>query len=154
MNSGSEGQLFGGDWAEQKLGILEEYLNAYTTALKNTKFRLVYIDAFAGSGKIELTRQNTEYSASLFQAEQAFRRFIDGSSVRAINVEKRPFDALVFVDTKSENIDHLAKLKQANPNREISIRRRDANEYLTNLKGIIYLITHEDRTTTIVRSIV
>lgn len=41
---------FGGNWTEQKLGILEAYLDSYTTALKNHGFRLVYIDAFAGSG--------------------------------------------------------------------------------------------------------
>ena len=30
------------------------YLNAYTTALKRKPFRLIYIDAFAGTGRIEL----------------------------------------------------------------------------------------------------
>ena len=39
---------FGGGWTEQKLEILEAYLNAYTTALKKIPFDLVYIDAFAG----------------------------------------------------------------------------------------------------------
>ena len=96
--------------------------------------------------KIELTRAHTENSASLFQAEQAFRRFIDGSAIRAINVDNKPFDALVFVDTKSENIDHLVKLQQDNLNRNILIRRSDANDYLTNLKpnntewrGVLFL---------------
>ena len=36
----------------QKLGILEAYLDAYTTALKNQPFELVYVDAFAGTGRI------------------------------------------------------------------------------------------------------
>ena len=45
---------FGGPWTQQKLNILEHYLDAYTTALKNQPFRLVYIDAFAGTGRIEL----------------------------------------------------------------------------------------------------
>ncbi len=43
---------FGGPWTQKKLRILGLYLNAYTTALKNQRFRLVYIDAFAGSGLI------------------------------------------------------------------------------------------------------
>ena len=45
---------YGGEWTHQKLDILEDYLNAYTTALKNQHFRLLYIDAFAGTGYVEL----------------------------------------------------------------------------------------------------
>ena len=33
---------FGGRWTGEKLDMLEKYLNAYTTALKNTQFRLLY----------------------------------------------------------------------------------------------------------------
>ena len=46
---------FGGDWTVHKLNILECYLDAYTTALKKQPFDLVYIDTFAGSGKIGLS---------------------------------------------------------------------------------------------------
>jgi len=50
---------FGGEWTQEKLQILERYLDAYTTALKSKPFKLVYIDAFwhwsdrpaAGSGR-------------------------------------------------------------------------------------------------------
>ena len=41
---------FGGPWTQEKLEILSRYLDAYTTALKNQPFRLIYIDAFAGPG--------------------------------------------------------------------------------------------------------
>ena len=41
---------FGGAWTDEKLQVLEGYLSAYTTALKNTSFRKGYIDAFAGTG--------------------------------------------------------------------------------------------------------
>jgi hypothetical protein len=47
-------QMFGGDWTEKKLGVLEKYLTAYTTALKNQPFKKVYMDAFAGTGYREL----------------------------------------------------------------------------------------------------
>ncbi|MDX1417453.1 MAG: hypothetical protein R3293_24830 [Candidatus Promineifilaceae bacterium] len=43
-------QLFGGDWTEEKLSRIKEYLGQYTTALKNQPFRTAYIDAFAGTG--------------------------------------------------------------------------------------------------------
>ena len=45
---------FGGNWTRDKLRILEDYLKAYTTALKNQSFRLWYVDAFAGTGYVNL----------------------------------------------------------------------------------------------------
>lgn len=41
---------FGGSWTHRKLEILRLYLDAYTTVLKNQRFRLIYVDAFAGEG--------------------------------------------------------------------------------------------------------
>ncbi|MBU4201002.1 MAG: hypothetical protein KKG09_03200 [Verrucomicrobia bacterium] len=53
-------QAFGGDWTEIKLGMLGDYLNAYTTALKAQPFAKLYIDAFAGTGYRETeTREST-----------------------------------------------------------------------------------------------
>ena len=145
MNNGSTGQLFGGDWTEQKLAILERYLDSYATALKNSKFELVYIDAFAGSGKIELSNQSKE-AESLFEVNDDFRRFIDGSAIRAINIVDKPFDGLVFIDTNKENIDELEKLKTAHGDRRLRIRNVDANKYLSELKidksqwrGVLFL---------------
>ena len=42
-----------GFWSELKLEIIEKYLPAYTTILSNqgTRFRFIYVDAFAGSGQ-------------------------------------------------------------------------------------------------------
>ena len=145
MSTGSTGQLFGGDWTEQKLAILEAYLDSYTTALKNSRFELVYIDAFAGSGKIELRNQSGE-EESLFEVNDDFERFIDGSAIRAINVVDKPFDGLVFIDTNTEYIDELEKLKRRNPDRRIRLRNDDANTYLSNLmidkskwRGVLFL---------------
>ena len=49
-------------WTLEKLDILESYLNAYTTALKEkpskkNPFKLMYSDAFAGTGLIELPQK-------------------------------------------------------------------------------------------------
>jgi len=43
-------QLFGGDWTERKLDALRQYLHAYNKALSKTRFKRVYVDAFAGTG--------------------------------------------------------------------------------------------------------
>lgn len=46
-------QAFGGAWTLLKLEILEKYLNFYVKVMKN-KFRLCYIDAFSGSGEVDV----------------------------------------------------------------------------------------------------
>ena len=77
---------FGGDWTSEKLEILEKYLDAYTTALKHQRFRLIYIDAFAGSGTVDLG-----------SGGPAVENLIRGSAERAIGIANKPFDHLVFV---------------------------------------------------------
>ena len=47
-------QKFGGPWTIEKLNILSAYLDFYVTALKNQPFKKIYIDAFAGTGKIKI----------------------------------------------------------------------------------------------------
>jgi len=44
---------FGGFWTEKKIEIFIKYLRAYLQIMKNTKFKLIYFDGFAGSGYIE-----------------------------------------------------------------------------------------------------
>jgi protein gp37 len=46
-------QRFGSAHTKRKLDKLEEYLRAYTTALKNQNFELLYFDAFAGAGDMD-----------------------------------------------------------------------------------------------------
>ena len=63
---------WGGPWTGLKLAILEKYLDAFTTALKGKGFKLIYIDAFAGTGVISHRTQPGEEDA---------REFIEGSAV-------------------------------------------------------------------------
>ena len=39
---------FGGSWTEEKLKMVEKYLQAYAVIMNN--YRFAYIDAFAGTG--------------------------------------------------------------------------------------------------------
>ena len=43
---------FGGIWTEQKLVALKEYLSAFTKALKNQHFKLIYLDGFCWHWKL------------------------------------------------------------------------------------------------------
>tara|TARA_R110002110_G_scaffold415835_1_gene657189 strand:- start:17883 stop:18728 length:846 start_codon:yes stop_codon:yes gene_type:complete len=62
---------FGGGWTEIKLDLLQRYLEAWLRVMKNQPFELVYVDAFAGSGKCSVRGQDGE---------------IDGSALRALSL--------------------------------------------------------------------
>lgn len=88
-------QSFGGEWTREKLRILEAYLNAYTTALKNTHFKLWYVDAFAGSGAIDALEDDEE------------RAFLTGSPEIALSITDRPFDRLLLIEKDASNAESL-----------------------------------------------
>lgn len=113
---------FGGDWTRKKLDILERYLNAYTTALKNMKFKLMYIDAFAGTGDIGRCQQEDEDAKML----------IEGSASRALKIGDKLFDRLIFVEKDRDRYRQLRNLCQRNSSREIRIENADANSFLVN----------------------
>ena len=119
---------FGGPWTLEKLGILERYLDAYTTALKDQPFELWYIDAFAGSGRIDLPGGEEAYRFLLNDRET--RDFVEGSAARAIKIQNRPFDKFVFVEKNAAQYDKLRKLAESHRDRDIDTRHADANEYL------------------------
>ena len=63
---------FGGTWTMMKLSVLRKYLEAYANVFKyQDYFKLIYIDAFAGSGKCD-TRLG----------------ILDGSTKIALDIEK------------------------------------------------------------------
>ena len=125
---------FGGQWTVEKLNILERYLDAYTTALKKN-FKLVYIDAFAGSGQVDLGNPDPDASA-----------IISGSAELAVHIDSKPFDRLYFVEKSAESCRQLESLKTKYPNRDIRIENSDANTFLHELdmdwrawRGVIFL---------------
>lgn len=113
---------FGGNWTHKKLDILERYLNAYTTALKNMKFKLMYIDAFAGTGDIGRRQQEDEDAKML----------IEGSASRALKIGDKLFDRLIFVEKDRDRYRQLRNLYQKNSGRDIRIENADANSFLVN----------------------
>lgn len=106
-------QMFGGDWTEQKLKMLQDYLQAYTTALRNQPFRKIYIDAFAGTGYRELLSSDLGFLADLASPEP--QAFLAGSAARALAVEPY-FDQYVFIERKRVHFAELkAQLKEQFP---------------------------------------
>lgn len=107
-----QGHSFGGAWTEIKLDVLDEYLTAYTTALKG-KFNLLYIDAFAGSGK--------------FTPKDGVER--DGSALRALKNGK--FDAYVFFEEDPSRAESLRSICDGEyPNLKSTVVCGDANQLM------------------------
>src|SRR5262249_8526785 len=116
---------FGGQHTELKLSVVERYLKAYTTALRQHFSELWYIDAFAGTGsrtvRVEAREGDLIEAAVPERVEQ--RR---GSAQIAIDVRPK-FDRLVFIDTKPAHCAALHALVTQHADREIVIIERDAN---------------------------
>ena len=126
---------YGGQWTFEKLNILENYLDAYTTVLKNKPFKLIYIDAFAGTGYI-----------NPFKDDKEAKTFIEGSAARAINIRNKSFDKLIFIEKNGDRYNELQTFRQNHPDREIVVKNSDANSYLQNLqmdwkkwRGVLFL---------------
>jgi three-Cys-motif partner protein len=114
---------FGGAHTKRKLVKLEAYLDRYTTALKNQNFRLIYFDAFAGTGDIPQAGNETP----LFRADE-YRSFIVGSAERALKIPIK-FDEYIFVEHSLKKVDRLSNLPDRYPSLRDRIRilRGDGN---------------------------
>ena len=88
---------FGGPWTRTKLDILESYLDRYTSVLKNQSFRLIYVDAFAGSG---FWSPRSVHDLDT----RDFREMWKGSAVRALAVDDRQFDRLIFIEKRKSDV--------------------------------------------------
>jgi len=144
---------FGGPWTDQKLGILRDYLTAYTTALSKAKFKKGYIDAFAGTGQRESSASaKLKKSKSLQQekgsrqvelpdiinsaevADEPAQRFLDGSARVALQCIPA-FDRYVFIEKNSVRCQQLEQLKIDFPEmaEKISIKQGDANTQIQEM---------------------
>lgn len=115
-------QKFGGPWTVDKLNILSDYLDFYTTALKNQPFDLIYIDAFAGTGKI------------LIGEEEQYEE-IDGS-VRLALQSKGRFAEYIFIEKKPSFVKELKSMvEQDFPEKKnkVKIEKGDCNSVLLEI---------------------
>lgn len=144
-------QRFGGDWTTEKLSRVQKYLTAYTTALKNTPFSLVYIDAFAGTGyrNIRSVENQRELMFPYLASEDA-EMFHTGSARIALETDP-PFAGFYFIEQSAEKCAELEKLKIEFPDKAkgIHIQNEDANAALMricdtswkqrNLRAVLFL---------------
>jgi three-Cys-motif partner protein len=123
-------QNFGGDWTEDKLDRVGEYLRRYNEALKNQPFAREYIDAFAGTGYREVRNQgNGEGLMFPELAESEVQRFLDGSARISLKVDPG-FHQFTFIEKDSRKVEELKRLQNEFPEKSIRIECGDANEWV------------------------
>lgn len=134
-------QSFGGPWTVEKLDILSRYLNFYVTALKNQPFDLIYIDAFAGTGHINLGSDSKGYvrgqiGMDMSEVKEPEEEIIPGSATLALSA-KEPFSHYYFIEKSKKFAAELETLietdyPQRKPN--VTIRKgEDCNIVLLEL---------------------
>lgn len=116
MSNNDTDHKFGGKWTEDKLDILQQYLIAYMSALKNQKFKKVYVDAFAGTGSVTVKSNGCE-------------KVISGSTRISLSVDP-PFDEYIFIDIDKTRVESLKQMKAEHSDKNIQIITDDCNHFL------------------------
>lgn len=118
---------FGGAWTDRKVELIRRYLDSYTTALKHTRFDLIYVDAFAGTGY--RSAKGRAPDPLLFTDIPAIADLSKGSARVALEIEDRPFDQYMFIEKNKSHHSALNLLRAEFPDRadRMNIVRGDAN---------------------------
>lgn len=116
-------QKFGGLHTAEKLDRLAAYLRAFTTALKNQPFELAYLDAFAGTGEIQIS----ERPLTLIEGAEA-GEFVEGSVKRALSVDP-PFHTYTFIELRpTKAADLRRRIASEHPSAPTTVLVGDAND--------------------------
>jgi three-Cys-motif partner protein len=133
-------QKFGGKWTELKLDCVRRYLDAYRQVMKKQRhLKTHYIDAFAGTGYVEL-RTHVGQANSLFaefeQVERESQILLQGSAEQALEVQP-PFESFTFIEESQWRARELEQLRHRYPAYSTSMRiiRGDANRELQRLSA-------------------
>src|SRR5690625_1576565 len=133
----NEPQSFGGRWSDRKLQALAAYLSAYTTALKNTPFRLVYIDAFAGAGSRPIPRADSEDYPLFVDEDQTdeYSAYRHGSPLIALK-NQPAFHEFIFIERDATSLSKLQSEVAALPEahgKSIQFIEGDGNDKLLEI---------------------
>ena len=151
---------WGGRWTEEKLDAFEKYVRAYLTIMNKQRekyhWKLLYFDAFAGSGSCNNDSQdNLVLMHNLFEEAELTEEQLNvyqGAAERVVSIDdQQGFDDYYFVDLDKESNDKLKdKLAPfAREDRKYKFRNTDANSIVKqmgkhlsmnlNWKGLVLL---------------
>src|SRR5437763_4194284 len=130
MAKGTQQQLFGGSWTQEKLELLQKYLRAYTTIFARNPqaayFDTAYVDAFAGTGTLAVPDLPQGMFPELLEGVEEYQK---GSVRRALEVEPQ-FKHYIFIEKDKKRFEELREIQKEFPDRDIQVKNEDANEFL------------------------
>ena len=134
---------WGGTWTEQKLNAFAKYVNAYLTIMNKNRdkygWKLIYFDAFAGSGKRSSVKPDNQ-KMPLFDITVEEEALYQGAAERVIRIEQRGFDYYYFIENDEASIKDLEEiLSPINIEKKLNLQfySGNANEYLNTLGDTI-----------------
>jgi three-Cys-motif partner protein len=139
MRNEQKSKNWGGNWTEEKLNAFEKYVNAYLTIMNKhrdkRKWKLIYFDAFAGSGSrnaIDTQEENQSFfdERDITQDELSVYK---GAAERVVCIAQHGFDYYYFIENNEKARKDLEeKLNALNHNNKLKLifRGSDANEQI------------------------
>jgi three-Cys-motif partner protein len=128
--------IWGGSWTEQKLNAFAKYVNAYLTIMNKHRdeyeWKLIYFDAFAGSGKRGIPNNNKQM-LPLFDITPEEENIYQGAAERVIRIEQRGFDYYYFIENDEasrKELENLLRPIKIEKNLDLHFCGEDANEQL------------------------
>jgi three-Cys-motif partner protein len=99
--------------------------------MKDKPFRVAYIDAFAGTGYIQVNKAEDTQGSLLPGIE--IKQFVEGSTRIALKIEP-PFDRYIFIERREKHFAELVKLKKEFPGLKdrITSHYGEANAFITD----------------------
>ncbi len=128
----AQAHRFGGNWTNEKLKLLGEYLKAYTqifTANERASFfTTTYVDAFAGTGSRSSSSAGPTEPSLFDHDAEGFQK---GSARIALENEP-PFDRFLFIERKADFARQLRELRELFPEKvdRIQVLHGEANRCL------------------------
>jgi three-Cys-motif partner protein len=87
---------WGGSWTEQKLNAFEKYVRAYLTIMNKYRdkngWKLIYFDAFAGSGTKESAKEQFPPLFAEMGVTENEANVYRGAAERIVSIDQRGFD--------------------------------------------------------------
>ena len=123
-------------WALQRLAILTRYLCAFTTAWKDRPFSTAYIDAFSGADYCSNDLGDSSRLGGFPALADAPPKALLKCSARVVLATDPAFDGYVFIEQNGRRCRALETLQRQFPDRNIQIKRSDANRELRRISHL------------------
>ena len=131
---------WGGEWTDQKLRAFEKYVKTYLKIMnvrrEKNRWKLVYFDAFAGSGVRETVNPSEQQRRfTEFGIEPDECTVYKGAAERVLSIEMPGFDYYYFID-RDESANKTLRKKLLGGDTDdprLQFRPGDANDYIARL---------------------